>query len=160
MQLIKKTLPFQPELIICDFDGVLTDNRVYIDENGIESVVCSRSDGMAIDFLRKTIPFFILSTEPNNVVVKRAKKLQIECLNGLSDKKEALLMLCKSRDINLKRVVYIGNDINDLDAMNICGYSVAPSDAHLRVLTKVDHVLGKQGGDGVIREFCEVFLGM
>lgn len=157
---VRKKLPFHPELIVFDFDGVFTDNRVYVDENGVESVVCNRSDGLAIDFLRDTIPLVILSTETNKVVARRADKLRVEVWQCLSDKKQALMDLCNRRNIRPERVVFIGNDINDLSAMKICGYSIAPADAHPRVLAEVDHVLEKRGGDGVIREFCEVFLGM
>ena len=156
----RKTLPFCPELIAFDFDGVFTDNRVYVDENGIESVVCSRSDGLAIDFLWDRFPLVILSTERNKVVARRAEKLRVEVWHGVSDKKSVLMDLCNTRNIELERVIFICNDINDLGALRICGYSIAPADAHPRVLAEVDHVLGKRGGDGVIREFCEVFLGM
>jgi len=156
----RRELPFDPELIVCDFDGVFTDNRVYVDENGIESVVCNRSDGLAIDFLRDKSSLVILSTETNNVVARRAEKLRVEVWHGLSDKKKALMDLCNDRNVELERVVFIGNDINDLGAIEICGYSIAPADAHPRVIAEVDHVLENRGGDGVIREFCEVFLGM
>ncbi len=156
----RKRLPFHPELIVFDFDGVFTDNRVYVDENGIESVVCNRSDGLAIDFLRSKIPMIILSTETNKVVARRAEKLRIEVWQSVSDKKEAVMELCDRRHIQPAKVVFIGNDINDLGAMKVCGYSVVPADAHPKVLAEVDHVLEKRGGDGVIREFCEVFMGM
>ena len=156
----RRRLPFDPELIVCDFDGVFTDNRVHVDENSIESVVCNRSDGLAVDFLRDRIPLVILSTETNKVVTRRADKLRAEVRHGLSDKKKALADLCNRRNIELERVVFIGNDTNDLGAVEICGYSVAPADAHPRVMAEVDHVLGSRGGDGVMREFCEVFMGM
>ncbi|MDR4508941.1 MAG: HAD hydrolase family protein [Candidatus Brocadiaceae bacterium] len=156
----KNQLSFHPELMVFDFDGVFTDNRVLVDEHGVESVICNRSDGLAVDYLREKVPLLILSTEANNVVARRAEKLRIEYMHGLSHKRETLIDWCHSRTIDLQKVVFLGNDINDLAAMEVCGYSVAPSDAHPRVLEKVDYVLKRRGGEGVVREFCEIFLGM
>lgn len=153
-------LPFHPELIVFDFDGVFTDNRVFVDENGVESVVCNRSDGLAIDFLRGRIPMVILSTETNGVVCRRAEKLQVEVRQGVSDKAQAVIEFCAHRNIPLGRVVYIGNDVNDLEAMKLCGYSAAPADAHPRILAVAHHVFKARGGEGVAREFCELFCQM
>jgi len=153
-------LPVNPELIAFDFDGVFTNNKVYVNENGVESVICNRSDGLAIDFLRNKYSLVILSTEKNGVVTKRAEKLGIEVYQGLTDKRKTLFKLCHERHINIDNVVFIGNDINDLGAIEICGLALAPFDAHPRVLEVVHHVLNARGGDGVIREFCELFLGM
>ena len=159
-KLKKHNLPFSPDLIAFDFDGVFTDNRVYIDESGKESVVCNRADGLAIDYMKKTYSMVILSTETNPVVAKRGQKLGVEVYQAISDKREALIQLCQKRGIDMEKIVFIGNDINDLGAVSVCGFSLAPSDAHFRMVQTVDHVLASRGGDGVIREFCEVFLGM
>jgi 3-deoxy-D-manno-octulosonate 8-phosphate phosphatase (KDO 8-P phosphatase) len=156
----KLNLPFSPELIAFDFDGVFTNNRVFVDENGIESVICNRSDGLAIEYLRDKYPLVVLSTEKNGVVTRRARKLGIGVYQGLADKHETLVKLCNERYINIANVVFIGNDINDLGAIEVCGFALAPSDAHPRVLEEVHHVLSTRGGDGVIREFCEIFFGM
>jgi 3-deoxy-D-manno-octulosonate 8-phosphate phosphatase (KDO 8-P phosphatase) len=153
-------IPFIPELIAFDFDGVLTDNKVYVDENGKESVVCNRSDGLAVAFLRKKFPLVILSTETNLVVGQRAKKLGVEVYQGVGDKREMLLNLCEEKRLNIDKVIFIGNDINDLGAIEVCGFSMAPADAHPRVIKEVDHVFDTKGGNGVMREFCELFLEM
>lgn len=102
----------------------------------------------------------ILSTEKNRVVEKRARKLRIEVYQGLADKEAAVIRLCRDRCVSLEKTVFIGNDINDLGAMKVCGFKLAPSDAHPRVLDKVDHIFSSRGGEGVIREFCETFMGM
>lgn len=157
---VKKQLPFSPELIAFDFDGVFTDNRVFVDENGLESVMCNRSDGLAIDFLRGRYLLTILSTEKNQVVRKRGQKLKIEVYQGLEDKEASIVQLCRDRRIDLQKTVFIGNDINDLGVMKVCGFNLAPSDAHPRVLKVVDYILSSRGGEGVVREFCESFMGM
>lgn len=153
---IKKT---QIDLIVYDFDGVMTDNKVLVFEDGKEAVCCNRSDGLAIEKIKlEGIPQVILSTENNQVVTARAKKLNLEVIQGLSDKKTTLIGYCKERNIDLKKVVYIGNDINDLEAMKLVGYPIAPSDANNRIKDIAKIVVKRDGGDGVIRDFFENIL--
>jgi len=150
-----------PSAIITDFDGVLTDGKVYIDEDGKESVVCSRKDGLAFDALRKRkIPVFILTTEINNVVVSRARKLQVPCIRGIGNKKKSLIDLCKSNNFSLIDVVYIGDDINDYEAMELCGHRACPFDSHLRIIDLANITLESNGGDGAFRELIENKLGL
>lgn len=150
-----------PSAIITDFDGVLTDGKVHINEDGKESVICSRLDGLAFDALRKRkIPVFILTTEMNNVVESRAKKLQVPCIKGIGDKKETLLNLCKSNNFSLIDVVYIGDDINDYEAMKLCGYKACPLQSHEKIIEIVDYHLLRFGGDGAFRELIEEKLGL
>lgn len=147
------------DLIVYDFDGVLTDNKVLVFTDGQEAVYCNRSDGMAIGIIKnRGVRQLILSTEENGVVAARAKKLNIEVLQGLKDKRSALKDFCRTHKYNLKKVVYIGNDINDLDAMSIVGYPVAPSDANVRIKTLALIVVKAKGGDGVVRELLENYL--
>ena len=118
-------------LFVFDFDGVLTNNIVHIDENGKESVSCSRADGLAFDVLKKlNKPVYILSTEKNPVVIERAKKLNIQAIQGVSDKVEAIKELADENNYNLKNILYMGNDLNDYLVMKLCGYSVCPADSH------------------------------
>ena len=118
------------DLIVYDFDGVMTDNRVYLCEDGKETVLCNRSDGLAVSLIKKLgIPQIILTTETNAVVQFRAKKLEIELIHSSADKKIDLKQYCIDRQINLKRVAYIGNDLNDLDVMKLVGFPFCPSDA-------------------------------
>jgi len=144
------------ELFVFDFDGVLTNNIVYLDQNGIESVACSRSDGLAFDVLRKlNKKTLILSTESNLVVESRAKKLKTPLLQGIPDKVEALKELAIEEGFNLKKVFYVGNDINDFKVMQLCGYSACPKDSHPVIIKNSHHVLSVNGGCGVVRVLLE-----
>jgi len=144
-------------LVVYDFDGVMTNNKVYIDQNGHEMVQVNRADGLGVAEIKKMeIEQTIMSTETNPVVSARAIKLDIPCLQGLDNKKDALLDYSKKNDIDLKNVAYIGNDINDKDAMAIAGFSFCPADAHETIKEISDHVFKRNGGDGVIRELLDL----
>ena len=144
------------DALVFDFDGVLTNNFVYLSQGGEESVVCSRSDGLAFDVLRKiNKPTFILSTEKNSIVTMRAKKLQIPSIQGVPDKVIALKKLAKEKNYDLKNILYVGNDLNDYLAMQLCGYSACPADSHKRIKEIATFVLKTKGGKGVIREILE-----
>lgn len=146
----------QIELFIFDFDGVLTNNLVYVDQNGSESVVCSRADGLAFDALRKLNKIaYILSTEKNNVVSSRANKLKVPVYHGIESKVEALNNIVQKHNTTLRNVLYVGNDINDFEVMKICGISACPSDSHNKIIEISNIVLKKSGGNGVIRELLE-----
>ncbi|TAN45984.1 MAG: haloacid dehalogenase [Nitrospirae bacterium] len=140
------------ELIVYDFDGVMTDNKVVLREDGLESVIVNRSDGLAVEIIKKLgIRQLILSKEKNKVVVRRAKKLKIPVLWGVDNKKDILSRYCEKNSIALKDVAYIGNDINDVDVMNIVGYSFCPQDAYPEARTAAKFVIPVNGGDGVVR---------
>lgn len=143
--------------ILIDFDGVLTDNFVYLSEDGIESVKCSRADGLAIDILKKLkYEVFIFSTEKNIVVTKRAKKLKLKVFQGIGNKKDFLIRLAKKNTWNLKNFLYIGNDLNDYEAMKLCGYSACPSDSDKNIKNIATYNLTSVGGSGVMREIIEL----
>jgi len=144
------------DAFVFDFDGVLTNNLVLLDRDGREWVSCNRSDGIAFDVFRKLkLPSFILSSEANPVVLARANKLQIEAIAGVSDKRTALMKLVESNGFDIARIFYIGNDLNDYQAIKICGYSACPADAHELIKKSVDFVLSASGGQGVAREIIE-----
>ena len=145
------------KLIVYDFDGVMTDNKVYVDQNGNEMVRVNRADGLGVAEIKKLdIQQMIISTEKNPVVVARANKLEIPCIHGVDDKKTILLEFCKKNNVDLRNVVYIGNDINDLNAIEMVGYSFCPADAHESIKTISDKVLKTKGGDGVVRELFDL----
>lgn len=146
--------------IIYDFDGVMTNNKVLVSSDGIESVLCSRSDGLAVrELIKLGINQCIISTEANKVVDARAKKLGIPCIYGVADKKSVLLEYANKNDIDLQSVAYIGNDINDLEAMRLTGIKIAPNDSADEILAISDIVTNAKGGDGVIYEvFKKYFL--
>jgi len=149
------------DAFVFDFDGVLTNNFVYMDQNGIESVSCSRADGLAFDLLRRiNKPSFILSTEKNRVVEARAKKLKIPVIQGVSDKVEAIKKLVDQNHYNLKKILYVGNDLNDYAVMQLCGYSACPADSHPKIKSISDIVLNSTGGNGVVRELLEEVLNI
>lgn len=140
-------------LIVYDFDGVMTDNTVHVDQNGIESVIVNRSDGYAVARIRDLgITQIILSTEKSPVVVKRAEKLKIPVINGVDDKKTVLCQYCCDNHINLSEVLYVGNDLNDYDAMVCVGYPCCPCDAEIEIKNISIWISSYNGGQGVIRD--------
>lgn len=144
------------KLIVSDFDGVMTDNRVLMDETGKEYVYVSRADGQAVNVLRSEgVGFVILSSEKNKIVSKRAEKLKAECIQGVSDKADSLKKYCNKRGVPLRNVAYIGNDINDYEAMKLVGVKIVPCDAYDIVKNIADYVAKTKGGYGVIREISE-----
>lgn len=157
--------------VALDFDGVLTDNKVWTDQDGRESVRCDRGDGLAFDLVRVfqrrgqlQAKFFILSKESNPVVLSRAKKLRVECHHGVRDKltfmREYLAAQYPSKQDPFSGLVYLGNDLNDLPVMRRCGYAVAPADAHPKVKEVAQRVLEQRGGEGFVRAFVEQLLGI
>ena len=144
-------------MIVYDFDGVMTNNKVYLDETGKELVQVNRADGLGISEIKKLgIKQIILSTEKNTVVSARASKLGIPCLQGIEDKESALLNFCNKNAIDLKDTAYVGNDVNDLQAMEIAGYTFCPADAHNSIKKIVDYILETKGGNGIIRELYDL----
>lgn len=155
----KRSLPRQIDLLVFDFDGVMTDDRVWIDQDGHESVAANRRDGMGIAMLHKAgIPMVVLSTEPNPVVAARCRKLNLPFIQGLSDKAEALQRLLVERHLNPAHVVYLGNDINDLPCFSLVGFAVVVADAHPDAMPLADLILSHKGGHGAVRELCDLIL--
>jgi 3-deoxy-D-manno-octulosonate 8-phosphate phosphatase (KDO 8-P phosphatase) len=149
------------DILIFDFDGVLTNNLVYIDQEGKETVCCSRADGLAFDALRKLGKLtYILSSEKNSIVASRAKKLKIPVIQGVSDKVDALTNLLQEKNISLNNVLYVGNDLNDYKVMKLCGFTACPFDSHIKIKEISDIVLKGVGGNGVVRELLEDFLDL
>ena len=144
------------KLLAYDFDGVMTNNKVFINQNGEEMVQVNRSDGMAISFMKKlNISQIIISSEDNIVVAKRAEKLKIPFIKGVRDKERVLEGYCKENNIELENVAFVGNDLNDLKVMKKSGLPICPSDAASRIKDISKIVLNEKGGDGVIRELFE-----
>ena len=144
-------------LIVYDFDGVMTDNKVYVDQHGNEMVQVSRADGLGIAEIRKLgIQQMILSTETNPVVSARAKKLDLFCLQGVDKKAQALTEYCNVHQISLSDVAYVGNDINDLEVMKLVGITFCPADAHVSIKEISQCILSSKGGNGVSREILDL----
>jgi YrbI family 3-deoxy-D-manno-octulosonate 8-phosphate phosphatase len=143
-------------LAVFDFDGVFTDNRVWVDEHGAESVRFSRSDGLGLRRLDEVdVPYLIVSTEPNPVVQARAAKLRAECVNGVDDKLAVLEERAARAGVAFEDVAYVGNDVNDAACLGAVGLPVVPADAWPEVVPLARWVLTRPGGDGCVREFCD-----
>lgn len=152
-------LPAKVSALVMDFDGVFTDNKVIVFQDGSEAVVCDRGDGWGIGQLKKTgLPLLILSTEANPVVRARADKLGLLCLQNIRDKWSALEVWLQEKSIDPAQVVYLGNDANDLPCMTRVGCAVAPADAHPSARDVAHIILEHRGGDGAIRELCDLLL--
>ena len=144
------------KLLVYDFDGVMTDNKVYLDQQGNEMVQVSRADGLGIAEIRKLgIQQMILSTETNTVVSARAKKLDLFCLQGVDNKAQALTEYCNVHQISLSDVAYVGNDINDLEVMKLVGTTFCPADAHTSIKEISHCILASKGGEGVSLEILD-----
>lgn len=144
------------DLIVYDFDGVMTDNRVIVAQDGTESVIVNRSDGLGVDYFRGLgIPQLILTTEKNPVVEVRAKKLRLEVISLCKDKRDAVENYCSKKGFNLSRVIYVGNDLNDLEAMKVVGVPVAPQDANVEIKKIAKLITESKGGEGVVKELYD-----
>ena len=145
------------KLLVYDFDGVMTDNKVYMDQHGNEMVQVNRADGLGISEIRKLgIQQMILSTETNPVVSARAKKLNLICFHGIENKATSVRQYCEKENYSLNNVGYVGNDINDLEAMKSVGLTFCPADAHPDILNISKFILQSNGGGGVIRELYDL----
>jgi YrbI family 3-deoxy-D-manno-octulosonate 8-phosphate phosphatase len=153
---LKKISVADLSLIVYDFDGVMTDNRVIVLQDGTEAIVANRADGLGISRISSFgIPQLILTTETNPVVQARASKLKLQVIGGCKDKVNSLREYCDRNGYDLQGVVFVGNDINDLEAMKIVGYPVAPDDAHPEVKAVARLITQAKGGAGVIKELSE-----
>lgn len=143
------------DAVVFDFDGVLTDNRVLVLQDGSEAVFCNRSDGLGIARLKQAgIRCFILSTETNPVVAARGRKLDIPVVQSVSDKADGLRRLCADHGLDLARVLFVGNDVNDLPALSIAGIAAVVADAYPEARAAAQVVLESAGGAGAAREIA------
>ena len=156
---VPRRMPAKVRLLVLDFDGVLTDNRVWVDENGHEMVTANRSDSLGINLLRQAgIETLVISKETNPVVAARCRKLNIACIQGEDDKETALKKVITERGLNPLNVVFLGNDVNDLPCFPLVGWAVAVADALPEVTRKADFVLSRLGGHAAVRELCDLIL--
>ncbi len=144
------------KLVIFDFDGVFTTNEVIVNQDGIESVVCNRSDGYGMRLLKACgLSAMILSTEVNPVVQARARKLALECISGCEDKGSLLEKFLTDRGLKPSEVAFVGNDVNDVPCLRRVGLPVVVSDAFPEARASAFWILKHAGGRGALREFCE-----
>jgi 3-deoxy-D-manno-octulosonate 8-phosphate phosphatase (KDO 8-P phosphatase) len=145
-------------LVAFDFDGVFTDNMVYVLQDGSESVRCNRSDGIGLQKLKKLgIETVIISTEANPVVSARAQKLKIRCFQNCEDKRKTLENVARKFGISLDEVAFVGNDINDQPCLDYVGLPIVVYDAHPDVVSIARYQTRNPGGYGAVREVCDIF---
>ena len=144
-----------PKILFTDFDGCLTDDRVWLNQEGEEFVAANRKDGLAVKRLKNLgIQVVIASTESNKVVSARGNKMGVEVLQGLADKAEAIEQYLKQKNLSWNDVWYIGNDVNDLGAIERANLSICPADAVKKVRKSVDVVLKTKGSYGILSEIA------
>lgn len=150
-------------LVVSDVDGVLTDAGVYYSADGEALKRFSMRDGMGVELLRNAgIRTALMTRENSPIVARRAEKLQIESVwSGQKDKREALPRLLRELGYPLQAVAYIGDDVNDLEALRFvaeAGLAVCPADAVPKVAAAVHFVTSARGGHGAFRELCDLIL--
>jgi YrbI family 3-deoxy-D-manno-octulosonate 8-phosphate phosphatase len=147
------------KFLVFDFDGVFTDNKVIVSQDGVESVVCYRSDGLGLSKLRSIgMDMLILSMEQVPIATVRAKKLKMDCIQGCDDKLTKLKELVAARNIKMENVAFVGNDINDLECLQNVGYPICVNDAYPEVKDVCRLVLTRNGGEGAVREICDMIF--
>ena len=147
------------KLLALDFDGVMTDNRVLVDQDGKEAVLCHRGDGMGIGLLKKAgVGVIVISMEPNPVVSARCRKLKIDCIQNCDKKLKALQQVAAARGLKPREIAFVGNDVNDLECLRWVGIPVAVADAEPEVLEAAAYVTKRPGGFGAVREVAERIL--
>lgn len=145
-------------LIAFDFDGVFTNNMVYVFEDGTEAVQCFRGDGIGLRKLEQVgIKVIIISTETNPVVSARSRKLGLRCLQSCKDKRAALQMITEEEGLAPDQVAFVGNDINDLPCLSWVGLPIVVQDAHPDVILYAQYQTKVRGGYGAVREVCDLF---
>jgi len=151
--------PETVSLVVFDFDGVMTDNRVFVDQHGVESVAANRGDGMGVEMLLEAgFKAVIISTETNPVVAARARKMKLPYFHGIGDKASTLKAYLDKESVPAEETIYIGNDVNDLSCFPVVACAVAVADAVAEVRRKADQVLSLPGGHGAVREVCDILL--
>lgn len=155
----RRPLPDKIELVVLDFDGVVTDNRVWTDEEGHEMVASFRSDSFGLHFLRSLdIQMIVISAEVNKVVAARCRKMRLPVVQGVEDKVDVLTAYMKENAIDPQHVVFLGNDVNDVPCFSVVGCGVVVADAQPAALRQADLVLTRPGGHGAVRELVELIM--
>ena len=156
----RRRLPEKLEMLVMDFDGVLTDDRVWVDEMGHEMIAARRGDALGLNILREKtgVKVFVLSREANPVVAARCNKMKIPYRQGVLDKRRILSDLFREESVNPAHAIYIGNDIVDIPCFSLVACAVAPADSHPHVLRQADIILQKNGGEGAVRELTDLLL--
>jgi N-acylneuraminate cytidylyltransferase len=155
----RRAMPDKIELLLLDFDGVLTDNRVWVDQDGRESVAANRSDSYGIGLLRRAgVETMVISKETNPVVAARCGKMNVPFIQGEDDKATAVIKVLAERKVDPAHAIFVCNDVNDLPCFPLVGWAVAVADALPEVVRQADFVLTRSGGHAAVRELCDLIL--
>ncbi len=148
--------------MVCDVDGVLTDGGLYYDANGLALKRFNVKDGMGTYLLREAgIETAVITSDVSPMILARCERLKIKhCYIGEWDKEQKLLEICKTLNINPNQVLFIGDDVNDLNVIKTAGLSACPADAVTKVKNAVDYVCKRNGGEGVLREIAEMLFSV
>ena len=157
---VARKLLSQIRLFATDVDGVLTDAGMYYAESGNEWKKFNTRDGMGIKLLQRAgLITAIVTQERTKLVARRAEKLAIpELHQGVMDKLSCVREMAARHGLTLSQVAYIGDDVNDLDALRAVGFSATPADGMPEVAAVVDYICQKKGGEGAVREIIEMIL--
>ena len=156
---VRRPLPEKVALVVFDFDGVLTDNRVWVDSEGHEFIAAYRSDSLGIQALHRAgVQTLVLSTETDGAVAARGRKMGVPVLQGITDKAVRLTEYLREHHLDAREVLFVGNDVNDLPCFDVVGCAVAVADAQPEVLRQADLILTRPGGHGAVRELCDLLL--
>lgn len=157
--MISQELLASVQLVAFDFDGVFTDNTVWVTQEGVESVRCWRGDGLGLSRLRDAgVQVFIISTEANPVVTARARKLKVACKQAVENKAATILETCQELAISPENTMFVGNDINDIPVFKVVGIPIAVADAYPETYPHVLYRTTKPGGCGAVREVCDLIF--
>jgi N-acylneuraminate cytidylyltransferase len=157
--IIKRPIPEKVDMIVFDFDGVFTDNRVWVDQDGRESIAAYRSDSYILSKVREAgIDMMVISKEVNPVVTARCNKMKLDVRQGIDDKAALLKSILTERQINPSNVIYVGNDLNDVPCFPLVGCAVVVADAIPDASRQADFQLNRPGGHGAVRELCDLVL--
>mgnify|MGYP001612073919 FL=1 len=149
------------KLIGFDFDGVFTDAKVLLNQDGVETVICSRRDGLGINELKRLgIKLVVVSKERNPVVSKRCEKLKIECAQGIDDKLSIFKQTLKKQGLNPQQAAFMGDDFNDLDCMIYGGVAFTVADAHPDCKKIAHYITKRKGGDHAVKEVCDLIISI
>ncbi|WP_322507464.1 acylneuraminate cytidylyltransferase [Anaerolinea sp.] len=155
----RRPLPQRVDLVVLDFDGVMTDNRVWVNEEGREMVAANRSDSLGLGYLRREgVKVVVLSTETNPVVAARCRKLNLPVYQGVADKAAALPGILQEMGVSPENTIYVGNDSNDIPCFPLVACALVVEDAQTAARRAADIILTRKGGHGAVREVCDILL--
>jgi len=157
---VARKLLSQIRLFATDVDGVLTDAGMYYSETGDEWKKFNTRDGMGIKLLQRAgLITAIVTQERTKLVARRAEKLAIpELHQGVMNKLAVIREMAVRHGLSLQQVAYIGDDVNDLEALKAVGFSASPADGLPAIVAAVDYICQKKGGEGAVREIIEMIL--